>query len=195
MSFTNNRFGKLTVIKKVREDVFLCRCDCGNAVELWRRQLESMVKRHCGCLFTTPSQYSSHGHVRSYWTKSGKQRMRTTGEYNSWKNMKERCYIPTKPEYDNYGGRGIRVCDRWLTKGGQGFKNFLDDMGPRPQFKTLDRINPQGHYEPTNCRWATAKVQAENQGRFIWKHREPPPVEDLKVMEARVEDWEFAEVS
>lgn len=62
-------------------------------------------------------------------------------------------------------------------------------MGPRPQGMTLDRINPQGHYEPTNCRWATADVQACNQRRIIWKDWEPPPVEKVAVMEARVDDW------
>jgi hypothetical protein len=104
--------------------------------------------------------------------------------------MKERCYGKTRPEYSDYGGRGIRVCERWLLKDGQGFHNFLADMGPRPQGMTLDRINPQGHYEPTNCRWATAKVQRENQGRMIWIHEEPPQVEAIKEMEARIAEYE-----
>lgn len=101
--------------------------------------------------------------------------------------MKERCYGTTKPEYPHYGGRGIRVCERWLLPNGEGFRNFLADMGPRPFDKTLDRINPQGHYEPTNCRWADRKVQVANRGCIIWKHAEPPPVEDYSAMEARIE--------
>ena len=61
-------------------------------------------------------------------------------------------------------------------------------MGPRPDGKTLDRINPNGHYEPGNCRWADAKVQSENQGRWIWKHSEPPPIEGISAMEARIQE-------
>jgi hypothetical protein len=78
--------------------------------------------------------------------------------------------------------------ERWLLPNGEGFANFLADMGPRPQGMTLDRINPQGHYEPTN--WATAKVQRENQSRVIWQHAEPPPVEAADEMEARIEEYE-----
>jgi len=104
--------------------------------------------------------------------------------------MKERCYGATRPEYPNYGGRGIRVCERWVLPNGEGFANFLADMGPRPQGMTLDRINPQGHYEPTNCRWATPKEQQWNQRRFIWKDSTPPPVEKVRAMEARVENFE-----
>jgi len=196
MSFADNKFGRLKIIGKVAEDILVCRCECGNTIELFRSQLACDTRRHCGCE-TDKAKLNGRintGHTRTYTTKRGKQRQKTTGEYNSWKNMKERCYGTTKPEYPNYGGRGIRVCERWLIKGGEGFQNFLDDMGPRPRFKTLDRINPQGHYEPTNCRWATAKVQANNQGRIIWKHAEPPPVEDVKVMEARVDDWESEEL-
>jgi hypothetical protein len=63
-------------------------------------------------------------------------------------------------------------------------------LGPRPMGMTLDRINPQGHYEATNRRWATAKVQRENQGRVIWIHEEPPLVESIKEMEARIEEYE-----
>jgi hypothetical protein len=81
------------------------------------------------------------------------------------------------------------VCERWRESGGQGFLNFLKDMGPRPWNKTLDRKNPQGHYEPTNTRWASAKVQAYNQRRFIWRDTTPPPVEKVGVMEARVEEY------
>ena len=132
------------------------------------------------------------GHLRGYKSRDGKRRLRTSAEYNSWKNMKERCTVKSRVEYENYGGRGIRVCERWLLHG-EGFRNFLADMGPRPIGKTLDRINPQGHYEPTNCRWADAKVQNLNKGCIIWKHAEPPPVEDFAAMEQRI-DEEFAEL-
>jgi hypothetical protein len=100
--------------------------------------------------------------------------------------MVERCRVKSRNEYYLCGGRGIRVCERWKLPNGEGFRNFLADMGPRPAGKTLDRINPQGHYEPGNCRWATAKVQSQNRGCIIWAHAEPPPVEDYKAMEQRL---------
>jgi hypothetical protein len=85
--------------------------------------------------------------------------------YNSWRAMKARCYQPANNRYSQYGGRGIRVCDRW--RGIDGFKNFLSDMGPRPSRRhSIDRINPNGHYEPSNCRWATPEQQQANKRSY-----------------------------
>lgn len=80
-------------------------------------------------------------------------------EYQAWCAMKHRCYRPLNLRYKDYGGRGISVCERWLHS----FNNFIDDMGKKPgKDYSLDRINNNGNYEPSNCRWATAKQQANN---------------------------------
>lgn len=84
--------------------------------------------------------------------------------YSSWQSMKNRCYDPNATSYKNYGGRGIKVCDRWLEKP-YGFKNFLEDMGPRPAGCSLDRIDVNSNYCPENCRWATSSQQANNTRR------------------------------
>lgn len=85
--------------------------------------------------------------------------------FKSWQCMIQRCTNPKTDGYHYYGGRGIRVCERWLAKGG--FINFLADMGSRPEGVTLDRINCDGDYEPSNCRWATPLDQMRNRRPFF----------------------------
>lgn len=90
----------------------------------------------------------THGHMIGH---------KSSATYASWKTMKQRCLNPNHTAYKDYGGAGITVCERWHT-----FANFLADMGPRPNGKTLDREDGTKGYEPGNCRWATRKTQSRN---------------------------------
>src|SRR5688572_15323010 len=96
-------------------------------------------------------------HARKNFTKHG---LTETRVYNAWKNMRARCSYRGNPQWKDWGGRGIKVCDRWSK-----FENFLTDMGEPPPGLSLDRINNDGDYEPSNCRWATRKQQSVNSRR------------------------------
>lgn len=101
-------------------------------------------------LFGSPTYYIIHN--KTYTS--------TTSTYVSWKSMKTRCNNPNASNYYKYGGKGIKICDSWNS-----FVNFLNDMGERPINTSLDRVDSSGNYEPSNCRWATYKVQARDSGR------------------------------
>lgn len=123
-------------------------CDCGNETIVSTSDLRSNNTKSCGC-YVLESRIK-HGHSRNH---------KITPEYSVWISMKGRCYNKNEKEYKYYGGRGIIVCDRWLER----FDNFFDDMGVRPSKKhSIDRINNDGNYEPSNCRWATTKEQSRN---------------------------------
>lgn len=94
----------------------------------------------------------THGALRG--VRAGKRR---PPEYKSWESMMARCYNPRSANYDDYGGRGVQVCDRWKN-----FALFLEDMGARPPRTSLGRIDTNGDYEPSNCRWETAEQQQNN---------------------------------
>lgn len=99
---------------------------------------------------------NQHGLTHGHTCRTGGRR--TSPTYNSWQSMRQRCTNKNARAYKNYGGRGIRVCERWLNS----FDNFLEDMGERPEDKTLGRINNDGSYTSKNCRWESPAQQGKN---------------------------------
>lgn len=147
------KIGRLTVGEPIRgghEVKWRCTCECGTNLEVVGHLLRSGDTRSCGCLRKEVTATLG----RSLAT----HRMRDLPEYGIWSSMKNRCTNPGNPNFVSWGGRGIEVCKRW-----QFFENFYADMGPRPSPKhSIDRINNDGHYEPSNCRWGTPDQQNSN---------------------------------
>jgi hypothetical protein len=156
-----NKINKLTIISNETHpgesikmnDIAIVHCECGKEVKF--KGLEIRVNKSCGCGKNPLS--NTVGHL--FQNKKEYDLM-----YARHKNMKKRCYNINCSQWINYGMRGISVCDRWMGPKGWGFINFCNDMGPRPSEKhSIDRINNDGNYEPSNCQWATASQQARNQ--------------------------------
>ena len=151
------RYGRLTIIREVepagssnkRVRRFLCRCDCGNEIICRLPNLKSGTTKSCGCYrkFVSSNRRDCH-------------HLQNTRIYRIWCGMKRRCYNKHNEHFDRYGGRGIIVCDEWKTD----FMNFYDwAMSNGYDDKlSIDRINNEGNYEPSNCRWANQKQQIVN---------------------------------
>ena len=168
------RYGRLTVESISGKDranaiLWTCLCDCGASVVVGGRNLRSGTTRSCGCLQREAATRSGQGNTRHGHAPTGHR----SPEYRAWSAMLERCTNERHAAWNDYGGRGISVCERWRS-----FDAFLSDMGPRPSRQhTLDRVNNDGNYEPANCRWATWTQQARNR-RGITK----PNIEEVISM-------------
>lgn len=162
VDIAGERYGRLVALERLPPrhrrgyTLWRVRCDCGVEKAVQLCNLRNGHTKSCGC--AKPGIISAarrrHGHASP--TKG------LTATYNTWRAMRDRCHLPKSTQYRWYGARGIVVCERWRNS----YEAFLADMGERPEGRTIDRINPDGNYEPANCRWATRLEQSRNQRRY-----------------------------
>lgn len=159
VDLTGAVFGKLLVLERQKSPElkhaasrWLCKCECGNTLTVRADSLRR-GQQSCGCYRSEETIEK----VREVGRQNKTHGKTLTSTYHSWMTMKARCSNPNSNRHSNYGGRGIKVCERWAK-----FENFLEDMGERPDGMSLDRINSDGDYEPGNCKWSTQKEQQNN---------------------------------
>ena len=165
------RYGNLTIISEAprrnpTRRYVLCRCDCGQLTEPALAAIRNGNTTSCGCV-----------HRANTGNLKRRHNLRRTPEYQTWAGMTQRCLNPNNPQFHNYGGRGIKVCERWLD-----FQAFYNDMGVRPSASSeIDRIDNNGDYCPENCKWVDHKTNSNNRRTNV--------VLELNGVKKNVTEW------
>ena len=167
IDLTGQRFGRITVLERTQNHIcasgqqktaWRCVCDCGKEIVATSGNLKNGHYTSCGCVskerMAIIGKMGTHGETK-------------TRLYGIWAGMKSRCLNPKAPKYEIYGGKGVKVCPEWSHS----FENFRDwaQANGYADDLSIDRIDSNGNYEPSNCRWATVKEQNKNRNKWRWR--------------------------
>ena len=177
LNLCGRKFGKLEVLSLTGQVVsksgqsrrfWLCRCECGKETKVVTHALTGGNTQSCGCM----KGLGNYGRTATHG-------MWATPVYRTWRGMKQRCHDKNATGYERYGGKGIKVCDRWRNS----FENFFADMGDKPShLYSIDRIDSAGDYEPRNCRWLLKYLQNRNKRNNVLTWQSAAKIKELRAL-------------